>query len=440
MRPLDSTNAPRSYAKSLSDAPEQLALTFGRMSGRGYAFAGWKLMKNGEFVDENSYTDPIYPDKEPYFIKASTDPDTIPTVTFDAKYIADVFGPNSKEGTAVYGAVWKPLTYRIVFNENRSGDTFDSYVIESAPADAYDEDAEHMMVTLPYPHTTANEKVFLNWSTEQTRTPKACRDWYGGAKVALTDILAATLSSEANAKGDFPEEDGCLIVKLFAIWNYDAVVNADVPLTVNILLDPWQPAGGTGADKVITNSEDTYVDADGNVVTTAKNDVDLDIVKANAWVGTPAANDARGGVRIESVTFEQGDASLFETKDGDNRSGLFDLLVYGGGRGESATPLRINLGQKSGTVVLRASGTDQSDHLSNAAGAQTTMDGLGFDRTITSANPLLLYYDLDFSRAGKNLVDYPMMTDQVEQGGINNGKTGKTIAKLYYTIGLVPTA
>ncbi len=410
---------------------------------KGYEFAGWKRVDNAGTFKTYEADDP----RETFGAES-------PSLTFDgdfALYIdrtgyaldastGEEKANSGKNGRVVYyGAVWRPLTYRLCFHEftDESAHEHSSDCItlasEGGVKGAGDGEHAHELV-LPYPHTTDNRDVFMFWSFSKNDRGGRCADWTSGKALTLREILDRVLDADGVAV-EYDIASGLYAIDLYAQWKSGridedhAIINVDVPLQVNILLDPWQPDREDGEGKIITNSDGAYAYDEDEAVT------------ANAWVGADTALDAdlaERGVRVESLTYERGDDGLFEMADGRDDAASFDLLVYGGGLGQSVEPLRLNLGMDA-TVVLLDDRTDQHDHVAAGTEQEYLVDhGLG--KVIKTGDPLLIYYDLDLG-GKESLADYPALTERLlDKTAPTGGRASATLAKLYYTIGLVPSA
>lgn len=385
----------------------------------GYRFAGWKRIdSNGEFVvGSNVYQGDLG--------------------AFDADFVTAYFGGQAS-GTLRFGAVWEPYAYRVNFHEypqsaSSSENPFESYVLTSEGGQLSDPNAaQDYWLALPYPHTTNVRKVFAFWSLYENDPGSSCTAWKSGADLTLRDILKAISADDAlSVRTD--EETGELVIDVYANWLPMDPISADVPLQVNILIDPWNPHDAM-MGKVITSSVGT-----GEVAGAI----------ANGWIASRGDED----IRIESLTFERGADELFELKSGADGGDAFTLKVYGGGKvaDDETNALRLSLSEQSkSTVVLRDDRTDgegqgsasQGGHIH---GSRMYLDQFGMGGSIAKGEKLYLYYDLELAPTLADLSEYSYLIDPTKlldasEKGENGESTGKhlsvPLAKLYYTIGL----
>ncbi len=391
----------------------------------GYEFAGWKkLNPDGTFMTGSN----VYRGND--------------LGAFNETLVETHFGGNPS-GTLSFGAVWEPLRYRVNFHEHSgsagaSADPFESYLLVSEGGELADlgdgaVTRDHKLV-LPYPHTSDVGKPFAHWSLFENDGAGECEGWTSGSELSLCEILDK-MEGFPTLNATYDEDEDLYRIDIFANWKDVDWINASTPLQVNILVDPYSP------------SEPTM----GKIVTSSAGDHEVEGAAANAWVMSLSEQP----VRIESLTFERGEDDLFELADGTDGGDKLTLKIYGGGKkdGDEANVLRLPMGKDTAkTVVLRDDATSGAEPGSAAQGGHVSgermyLSDYGMGDELSKGERIWLYYDLELDPALTDLTGYKYLMEELldkhetgENGQPTSERLSAPLARLYYTIGLVPSA
>lgn len=350
----------------------------------GKRFVGWKL-KGADVADGHVFDTAAYLD------------------TFKSDY--------RKTEDAVFEAVWTDKLYTVVFSTVTAGgdgtEVGDEQLDDQVYLVSYNAADE---MTLPIPVLHSSTGVFSHWDTTVQGTDN--RGWTAGTALTIEDIFDAYSYSERDVTPQRPvtgtlmngerkgevvtDEPMDNVITLYAVWN--GVHHADVPLNVGIAIDP-----DTG----------DMMFADNGYLATSNVDEDA--------------------VVVEGLTYEMVGAD----ENGGGTEAVFGSILD-----------RATL-----TMTVKREGSEHEAHLEIPLAEPYQFDrvALADFEAFDADHRLNITYGLDFGvddPAGEGRADLVELLQRIKSslpafdGMGENGWSTQSfpIAKLYYTIGLVPSA